>query len=38
MLREALKVCATFRGLYLDHRDKADEVNEKYKQLQRETA
>ena len=28
-LKEALRVCAAFRGTYLDYRDKAHEINEK---------
>jgi len=31
-LKEALRVCAAFRGTYLDYRDKALEINEKNKQ------
>lgn len=31
-LKEALRVCAAFRGTYLDYRIKADEINEKNKQ------
>ncbi|XP_064650622.1 uncharacterized protein LOC135502065 isoform X3 [Lineus longissimus] len=28
-LKEALRVCAAFRGTYLDERDKADEINDR---------
>ena len=31
-LKEALRVCAAFRGTYLDYKDKADVVNERNKQ------
>ncbi|KAK2144653.1 hypothetical protein LSH36_739g00037 [Paralvinella palmiformis] len=31
-LKEALRVCAAFRGTYLDYRDKALDINEKNKQ------
>jgi len=27
-LKDALKVCAAFRGTYLDYRDKSDIINE----------
>ena len=27
-LKDALRVCAAFRGKYLDYRDKANEINE----------
>ena len=30
-LKEALRVCAAFRGTYLDYKDKADAVNERNK-------
>ena len=31
-LKEALRVCAAFRGTYLDYRDKAEVINDKNKQ------
>ena len=31
-LKEALRVCAAFRGTYLDYRDKAEDINEANKQ------
>ena len=31
-LKEALRVCAAFRGTYLDYKDKADAVNDRNKQ------
>lgn len=35
-LKEALKVCAAFRGKYLDYKDKADVINEENKEKHEE--
>ena len=34
-LKEALRICAMFRGTYLDFKEKADTLNSKYQRLEK---